>query len=101
MQALGGWATLRLCPDRNGGGRCVTWGQNEAARDGAVVFVAVELSRTSWLLASQASSPSGKVSSHRLEGGDIAGLLALLRRLQAREQRADGGEAQVVLGYEA
>jgi transposase len=75
-------------------------GQNEAARDGAVVFVAVELSKSAWLLASQAS-PSGKMSSHRLDGGDVAGLLALLRRLQARAQRADGQEVQVVLGYEA
>ncbi|HVG48553.1 MAG TPA: hypothetical protein VM899_10520, partial [Rubellimicrobium sp.] len=36
------------------------------------------------------ASPSGEMSSHWLEGGDIAGLLAPLRRLQAREQRADG-----------
>ena len=75
-------------------------GQNEAARDGAVVFVAVELSKTSWLLAAQAS-PSGKASSHKLDGGDVAGLLALLRRLQARERRADGEEVRVVLGHEA
>jgi transposase len=60
--------------------------QNEAARDGAVLFAAMELSKAAWLLVSQAS-PSGKMSSHRLEGGDIDGLLALLRRLQAREQR--------------
>jgi transposase len=75
-------------------------GQNEAARDGAVVFVAVELSKASWLLAAQAS-PSGKTSSHKLDGGDVAGLLALLRRLQARERRADGEEVRVVLGHEA
>jgi transposase len=61
-------------------------GQTEAARNGAVVFVAMELSKSVWLLATQAS-PSGKTSSHRLEGGDVAGLLELLRRLQAREQR--------------
>jgi transposase len=69
--------------------------------DRAVVFVAMELSKSAWLLAAQ-GSPSGKASSHRLEAGDVGGLLALLRRLQEREGRAsDGGEVQVVLGYEA
>ena len=71
-----------------------------AAREGAVVFVAMELSKASWLLAAQAS-PSGKASSHRLDGGDTDGLISLLRRLQARERRADGREVQIILGYEA
>ena len=74
--------------------------RSEAAREGAVVFVAMELSKASWLLAAQ-SSPSGKTSSHKLDGGDIAGLLALLRRLQARERRAEGEEVRVVLAHEA
>jgi transposase len=69
--------------------------------DGAAVFVAIELSKSAWLLAAQAS-PSGKTSSHRLESGDITGLLALLRRLQARERQTYGGGAvQIVVGYEA
>jgi len=66
----------------------------------AAVFVAMELSKSAWLLAAQ-GSPSGKASSHRLEGGDIAGLLGLLRRLQAREQQACGRPVQIILGYEA
>ena len=69
--------------------------------DDAAVFVAMELSKSAWLLAAQAS-PSGKTSSHRLESGDITGLLALLRRLQARERQTYGGGAvQIVVGYEA
>lgn len=69
--------------------------------DGAAVFVAIELSKSAWLLAAQAS-PSGKTSSHRLESGDITGLLALLRRLQARERQTYGsGAVQIVVGYEA
>ena len=48
--------------------------QTEAARDGAVVFGALELSKSAWLLAAQ-GSPSGKASSHRLDRGDVAGLL--------------------------
>ena len=72
-----------------------------SALGGAVVFVAMELSKSAWLLASQ-GSPSGKTVSHRLEGGDIDGLLALLRRLQGREQQAcGGGHVQIVVGYEA
>lgn len=71
-----------------------------APQDGTVVFVALELSKGGWLLAAQ-TSPSGKMSSHRLDGGDTDGLLALLRRLQARERAANGEEVQIVLGYEA
>jgi transposase len=74
--------------------------QMPSAWDAAAVFVAMELSKSAWLLAAQ-GSPSGKASSHRLEGGDIAGLLALLRRLQAREQQACGRPVQIILGYEA
>ncbi len=74
--------------------------QAEAGREDAVVFVALELSKSSWLLAAQASR-SGKTSSHRLDGGDVAGLLTLLRRLQARENRASGREVGIIVGYEA
>jgi transposase len=75
--------------------------KGQSVRDEAAVFVAMELSKSAWLLAVQ-GSPSGKASPHRLEGGDVDGLLALLRRLQAREQQAcGGGEVQIVLGYEA
>ena len=74
--------------------------QTGTAQSGYTLFVCMELSKTSWLLAAQAS-PSGKTSSHKLDGGDTDGLLALLRRLQAREQRATGEEVQIILGYEA
>jgi transposase len=74
--------------------------QTEAARDRAVVFVARELSKTSWLLAARAA-PSGKTSIHRRNGGDVAGLIALLRRMQAREQLEGVHDVEVILGYEA
>jgi transposase len=64
------------------------------------VFVTLELSKSAWLLAAQAI-PSGKTSAHRLGGGDVSGLLALLRRLQEREQRSSGREVAIILGYEA
>jgi transposase len=72
----------------------------EAARMGTAVFVAMELSKSTWVLAAQAS-PSGKTSSHRLDGGNVDELLALLQRLAAREQGAAGEKVEVVLGYEA
>ena len=75
-------------------------GVQHAALNTAFVFVAMELSKSAWLLAAQ-SSPSGKTSSHRLEAGDIAGLLALFHHLQIRERRASGGDVQVIVGYEA
>src|ERR671928_222962 len=75
--------------------------REHSALGGAVVFVAMELSKSAWLLALQ-GSPSGKTASHRLEGGDIDGLLALLRHLQGRERQAcGGGHVQIVVGYEA
>jgi transposase len=74
--------------------------QTEAAWEGVVVFVALELSKANWLLAAQAS-PSGRASSHKLDGGDVDGLLALLRRLQARERRADGEQVRIALAHEA
>jgi transposase len=74
--------------------------QAHPAQEQTIIFVALELSKSAWLLASQ-SSPSGKTSSHRLEGGDIVGLLALLRRLQARERSGAPDEVQIVVGYEA
>lgn len=64
------------------------------------MFVTLELSKSAWLLAAQAV-PSGKTSAHRVSGGDAEGLLALLRRLQAREQRSSGREVAIILGYEA
>src|SRR3954468_3860176 len=74
--------------------------QTGTAQNRHTVFVSMELSKISWLLAAQAS-PSGKTSSHKLDGGDVGGLLALLRRLQGRERRANGEEVKIVLGHEA
>jgi len=68
--------------------------------DGGAVFIAAELSKSSWLLAAQ-GMPSGKASSHRLEAGDVGGLLALIARLRLREERIAGAPVPVVLGYEA
>jgi hypothetical protein len=61
-----------------------------ALDDAAVVFIALELSKSAWLVAAH-RQPSGKASSHRLDGGDVAGLLALIDRLRTREATAADG----------
>lgn len=51
----------------------------------ATIFVALELSKSSWLVALHAPS-ADKISLHRLQGGDTEGLMALIehRREQAQ-----------------
>src|SRR5688572_567102 len=99
MQSAGDWIHSSASSEPNGRGPVRQIEGERSTLDGAAVFVAMELSKSAWLLAAQAA-PSGKTSSHRLESGDITGLLALLRRLQARERQACGGDAgQVVVGY--
>ena len=53
----------------------------------ATLFVALELSRSTWLVALH-SPAVDKVSQHRLEGGDTKGLLELItrKRMQAAEK---------------
>lgn len=67
----------------------------------ATLFVAIELSRVSWLVA--VSSPStGRTGRHKLRGGDVSGLLGLIERRAQQEVRALGGrEVTVVCSHEA
>jgi hypothetical protein len=51
----------------------------------ATLFVALELSRSTWLVALH-SPLSAKVSQHRMEGGDVEGLLALIARKREQAQ---------------
>jgi transposase len=64
------------------------------------IFVAIELSQKSWLVTLH-SPDKGKMSRHRLEGGDHAGLLALIGRERDRAARALGAVPAVVSCYEA
>ena len=64
------------------------------------IFVAIELSQKSWLV-SLHSPDKGKMSHHRLEGGDHAELLALIGRERDRAARALGAVPAVVSCYEA
>ena len=50
-----------------------------------VVYLALELSCSTWLVAARLPG-TAKTSLHRVEGGDTAGLLALIKTLQARSE---------------
>jgi transposase len=64
------------------------------------IFVAIELSQKSWLVTLH-SPDKDRMSRHKLEGGDHAGLLALINQVRERAARALGGIPAVVSCYEA
>jgi transposase len=64
------------------------------------IFVAIELSQRSWL-ATMHCPDKDKMSRHKLEGGDHAGLLALIDRVRDRAAQALGAIPAVVSCYEA
>ncbi|MEH2628404.1 transposase [Bradyrhizobium sp. AZCC 1719] len=64
------------------------------------IFVAIELSQKTWLVTLH-SPDRGKMSRHKLEGGNHAELLALIDRERTRAARALGGVPALVSCYEA
>jgi transposase len=64
------------------------------------IFVAVELSQKSWLVTLH-SPARDRVSRHKLEGGDHAGLLDLIEKVKARAAEKLGAVPRVVSCYEA
>jgi transposase len=64
------------------------------------LFVALELSKSIWLIASSAPG-SDKVSKYRVTAADGAALLGLLARLKSRAERYCGGPVQIASIYEA
>jgi transposase len=64
------------------------------------IFLALELSRSSWLVASHTPT-ADKISRHKLAAGDIDGLLALIERLRTRVEQKTGQPVQVISCYEA
>jgi transposase len=71
-----------------------------AAPQPATIYLALELSRASWVVAVH-TPLADKIGLHKLQGGDSAGLLALVARLRARLERAHGRPVAVVSCYEA
>src|SRR3954452_18912673 len=66
----------------------------------ATLFVALDLSRSSWVLAVHAPHAAGKVSRHKLPPG-AEGLLALVARIREQAERALGAPVRVVSCHEA
>jgi transposase len=64
------------------------------------IYVAIELSRRSWLV-TLLSPDRERISRHRLEGGDHAGLLSLIERVRSRAAAALGSAPRVASCYEA
>jgi len=64
------------------------------------IFVAVELSQRSWLV-TVLSPDRDRISRHKVEGGDCAGLLSLIDGVRRRGERAFGSAPSVVSCYEA
>ena len=70
------------------------------AAERATMFVALELSKSSWLVALH-SPVADKVSLHRFVGGDVTGLLALIARKQMQAEARLGRAIRVLSCYEA
>jgi transposase len=66
----------------------------------STIFVAIELSQKTWLVTAH-SPDKDKISRHKLEGGDHAGLLALINRVRDRAARTLGAVPAVASCYEA
>jgi transposase len=64
------------------------------------VFVAIELSQKSWLVTLH-SPERDRISRHKLEGGDHAGLLALIEKTRSRAEQKLGSAVRVASCYEA
>ncbi len=77
-------------------------GQTSTALHGdrAMLYVSLELSRKTWLVTSLAPG-SERMSRHRIEGGDDAALLTLLRRLQSKAAKRLGAPVGIVTIQEA
>jgi len=70
-----------------------------AAHSGTI-FVAIELSQKTWLVTLH-SPDRDRISRHKLEGGDHAGLLGLIEKVRARAAEKLGWAPGVVSCYEA
>jgi len=64
------------------------------------IFVTIELSQKTWLVTLH-SPDRDRISRHKLEGGDHAGLLALIESIRARSALKLGAAPKVVSCYEA
>jgi transposase len=64
------------------------------------IFVAIELSQKSWLVTLH-SPDRDRISRHKLDGGDHAGLLALIEKVRSRAAQQLGSTLRIASCYEA
>ena len=64
------------------------------------IFIAIELSQKTWLITLH-SPDQDRFSRHKLDGGDHAGLLALIEKVRGRAAQKLGAAPRVVSCYEA
>ena len=70
------------------------------AENAAVIFVSIELSKKSWLIGIHTPLVD-KIGLHKVEAGDSASLLALIRRIKKKIERTMRGPVKVRSCYEA
>src|SRR3954453_17582007 len=71
-----------------------------AAHDGPVLFLALELSKSAWLLAAHLPG-ADKPKLHRIGAGDTAALLATITALRGRVAGESGTAVDVACCFEA
>jgi len=65
------------------------------------IFVSLELSRSSWLITSLSPCKGEKMSTHKVEAGDMAGLLALFERFKRQAAQRTGENYPIISIQEA
>ncbi|RSC30618.1 IS110 family transposase [Agrobacterium sp. FDAARGOS_525] len=73
---------------------------NENAKSSVSVYAAIELSKSTWLVAVLSPS-SDRVKLRQVRGGDTEALVAMLNRTQADAAQIDGRPAEIVVCFEA
>jgi transposase len=69
--------------------------------DLGVIFVSLELSRSTWLITSLSPGSGEKMSKHLVRGGDIAALLERFTQLQEKTQARTGKRFEIIVIQEA
>ncbi len=80
--------------------KTIAFEQPSAAADCATLFVALELSKSKWLVGIHLPG-SGKLSEHSVPGGDLGALLALIEKKRKQAEQVPGSKVRVVSCFEA
>src|SRR5260370_32582986 len=62
------------------------------------IFVALELSRSTWLITSLSPGGGEKMSKHSVQAGDIAGLLRRFAQLKEKARARTGQDFPIITG---